>query len=620
MYVRDRIAQTTNSAGTGNLQIDGTINGFRTFAGTLPAASDKLFAVLVKDGDAWELFESYLIAGSPASLFRGALISSSTGSQINLSNATDKPIYLVEPAEGFGPMGGRSSFALTAGTAPDYTAVFPAPIRALKNGTRCLVKIHAVNPSSPATFAPDGLAAKPIRVGRPLRTIAPNRLPANLFVELEFSESDDCWIVLSALPNVTKTISPTTYTLLEEDHQQALIFTSATGCAVTVPQSTGQFAAPFDWNYIIDAAAGTVTYTPATSTINGAASLAVTAGQSGTGRATGGNYVATVTGAKQATVVAPLAGLIGANNAATPNSQFDIACLKLLLEDASGNVRGVAVSATVDITLSGISGLDTGSEANSTWYALWAVDRTTPLVAAAVTADASTDKITLAAHGLPANTPVFVGGGGAPGGLTAGTIYYVKSPGTNDLQVAATPGGSAINITSTGTTVTLSTAPGMIFSLSNTAPTMPSGYTYKQYVGRVYNDGSGNLRVTRIRGRKHTQAAVAVLTHGVASGANTWSSGLSISSAVPPDAVSVGGNFGNDTTTSDYWAMAVSGNAAGNGHKLIATANGTANQLLSRFSRGGSFSDIPLDAAQTIYWAGLSTSAYAGIDITEFTI
>jgi hypothetical protein len=27
--------------------------------------------VLVRDGDAWELFESYLITGTPNSLFRG---------------------------------------------------------------------------------------------------------------------------------------------------------------------------------------------------------------------------------------------------------------------------------------------------------------------------------------------------------------------------------------------------------------------------------------------------------------------------------------------------------------------------------------------------------------------
>jgi hypothetical protein len=289
MYFRNRVAQTTNSAGIGNLELNGSINGFKAFAGQVPADdAAKTVSVLVKDGDAWELFETYLITGTPNQLFRGALIGSSAidGSRITLTNAANKPVYLLETAETFGAMGWRSKFALTAGTAPDYTAVLPVPIRALKNGVRCTLAIHAVNPSSPVTFAPDGLAAKPVKFGRPLRTIAANRLPTGLFVDLEFSETADAWVVVSPLPaGVVKTVAGSTYTVVEEDHGLLLNFTNAAGCAVTLPQSTGQFAAPFDFNFI----GGALTFTPTTSTINGQASLAVAGG--GRILADGGNYL-----------------------------------------------------------------------------------------------------------------------------------------------------------------------------------------------------------------------------------------------------------------------------------------------------------------------------------------
>ncbi len=81
-------------------------------------------------------------------------------------------------------------------------------------------------------------------------------------------------------------------------------------------------------------------------------------------------------------------------------------------------------------------------------------------VAQSVTADASTDKVSLTSHGLANGDRVKFGGTAVPGGLTAGLWYYVVSSATNDFKVAATSGGSAINLTSNGTAVTLdSTAP-----------------------------------------------------------------------------------------------------------------------------------------------------------------
>lgn len=62
--------------------------------------------------------------------------------------------------------------------------------------------------------------------------------------------------------------------------------------------------------------------------------------------------------------------------------------------------------------------------------------------------DVTNDKIQCPAHGYSADQKIVFYGGTPPGGLTAGTIYFVKAPATDDFQVAATAGGSAINLTS----------------------------------------------------------------------------------------------------------------------------------------------------------------------------
>jgi hypothetical protein len=70
------------------------------------------------------------------------------------------------------------------------------------------------------------------------------------------------------------------------------------------------------------------------------------------------------------------------------------------------------------------------------------------------TADAATDLLTTAGHGLVVGTPIrFTSTTTLPAGLTAGTTYYVIASGltADDFKVSATLGGSAVDITSVGT-------------------------------------------------------------------------------------------------------------------------------------------------------------------------
>lgn len=63
---------------------------------------------------------------------------------------------------------------------------------------------------------------------------------------------------------------------------------------------------------------------------------------------------------------------------------------------------------------------------------------------------ASPGVVTQAAHGYAAGKKIILSTTGSlPTGLTAGTVYYVVNPATNTYQLAATPGGAAINTTGT---------------------------------------------------------------------------------------------------------------------------------------------------------------------------
>lgn len=71
---------------------------------------------------------------------------------------------------------------------------------------------------------------------------------------------------------------------------------------------------------------------------------------------------------------------------------------------------------------------------------------------ASFTADAATDVLTRATHGLSNGQTVYVYSTTTlPGGLSANTPYYVLSATTNTFKLSATRGGTAIDITSAGT-------------------------------------------------------------------------------------------------------------------------------------------------------------------------
>lgn len=84
-------------------------------------------------------------------------------------------------------------------------------------------------------------------------------------------------------------------------------------------------------------------------------------------------------------------GLIVANNATNPNYQIDIDADELVLTDTGGNkYLAESVNLTVDLTVAGANGLDTGTEAVSTMYYLWVIYNPTTATVAGLLSLSST--------------------------------------------------------------------------------------------------------------------------------------------------------------------------------------------------------------------------------------
>ena len=194
---------------------------------------------------------------------------------------------------------------------------------------------------------------------------------------------------------------------------------------------------------------------------------------------------------------------------------------EVFLQNSDGFIkRFTSLSETVDITKSGANGLDTGSEAVSTWYHIWAIG---------------------------------------------------KEDGTLDC----------------------------LLSLSATAPTMPAGYTYKIYLGAVYNNASGNFNEMYQRNNEVVCATVVVVNGGT----STTFASTSLAAAIPATARSIFGKIGNKTTSGTTQLSPLS---SGNSY-VNYYVGGVAGQTPYR---------IPVITAQTV-WYKMDTAggkAYLAVD------
>lgn len=149
---------------------------------------------------------------------------------------------------------------------------------------------------------------------------------------------------------------------------------------------------------------------------------------------------------------------------------------------------------------------------------------------------------------------------------------------------------------------------GGLLSLSSSAPTLPSGFTHKSYVGAVRNDGSGNFVRFSQRGHVVHCAKQNVFTNTAPGVADTYEN-IAVTQ-IPPTAGIALGNIGASAASKSGMAVAADTNGVGE------TVNRQAlNATISYNYSSVSPFRVALLTAQQVSWKAMDTSASWRMDI-----
>lgn len=162
--VSDRIKETTDTTGTGTLDLAGAATGFRAFADAF-TSSQSTYYLIVDDPDSttqWELGQGTLTTGTPNRLSRDRVISSTnSGSKVSWSAGT-KTVICPAVSEIYNSIIDTvDSDLVTAGTSTAYTITTNRPDVGLYEGRFVSAKLHTTSGSTP-TLNVDGTGAKSI--------------------------------------------------------------------------------------------------------------------------------------------------------------------------------------------------------------------------------------------------------------------------------------------------------------------------------------------------------------------------------------------------------------------------------------------------------------------------
>ncbi|HJW26436.1 MAG TPA: hypothetical protein VJ576_16195 [Rhodocyclaceae bacterium] len=137
---------------------------------------------------------------------------------------------------------------------------------------------------------------------------------------------------------------------------------------------------------------------------------------------------------------------------------------------------------------------------------------------------------------------------------------------------------------------------------------MPAGYAASALLSVWPTNASSQFQVGFQRDRKIWRSSVQVMNGGAAT---AWTA-ISLTPAVPPNALSISGSMHNITNTSGGGPIMLAGDTSGTGQQQVGGGGVTNSGFL------GSFSDVPVIAQQTTYYQTLSTIT-SDVNITAYT-
>ena len=380
----------------------------------------------------------------------------------------------------------------------------------------------------------------------------------------------------------------TTYTVASTDAAKLVTFTNASAIAVTLPQATGSFAAGFTFD-AEDKGAGTVTITPTTSTINGAATLTLPTNNGCTITSDGTNYqVSACTSIDTATFTQLTSGT---NSTAA-----------MLV--GTGASLGATGSGTLTATAAPFSGLTTGSNTTATMTV-----GTGGTITVSGTGVNNANQVNGAT--VPASAAVLASNGSSQAtALTLGNNLAVSSGVLNTTQLINAQTGTSYAIASTdaGKLITASNASAQAYTLVQaTTAGFTAGYSFD-----IQNKGAGTVTITPTTSTINGSATLVLTTN---QGCTVTSDGanyqVSACTAVAPGGSSAFSSLTTGTNTTA--AMTV-----GTGGSLTTSGSGTITATAVPFS--GVSGATNANALVVGTGGSLATSGSGTIAATSLTI
>ena len=96
LVIKDRVKQTSTTTGTGTLTLNGTVDGFQTFAAALSDGDTTYYALLEPSTNEWEVGLGTWTEGSSFLARTTVLASSNAGSAVNLTAQSE--VFITQPA------------------------------------------------------------------------------------------------------------------------------------------------------------------------------------------------------------------------------------------------------------------------------------------------------------------------------------------------------------------------------------------------------------------------------------------------------------------------------------------------------------------------------------------
>jgi len=170
--LKERVKETSTTTGTGTLNLDGAVSGFRSFVNAFGSGATVYYMLL--SGTSWESGIGVVTSGAPDTLTRSVLDSSAAGALLNLGAGTKTIFCEVIPESIAAPdtrilqssLPATGTFLLISGTAY-YVYVG----RTVRRATLAFVEFHVTTVGAGAQTAEVGLFSSPLAPNKAGQTL-----------------------------------------------------------------------------------------------------------------------------------------------------------------------------------------------------------------------------------------------------------------------------------------------------------------------------------------------------------------------------------------------------------------------------------------------------------------